>query len=277
MSFTGKHITLSSPKLSGLHVTVCGRQVCHPGHISAVSVSDCYALHVILGGRGVYRCRGETHLLGPGCLFLLPPREKVFYRADDEEPWEYYFFNIVGENAGEWLEVVGFSGGKLTHTDASDSAMRHFARAFEAAAKNPADSLSVLGELLLATARLCSDADMARRESYAEAAKRYIESNYYHPMRVGDIAAYIGIDRTHLYREFKRETGLSLQEWLLVYRLNQARKLMGRGDLTLTEIALSTGFCDLTHFSHAYREKYGTAPGKDRLHREAREQVEGRE
>jgi AraC-like DNA-binding protein len=232
---------------------------------------------MILRGRGLFRCRGETHLLGPGCLFLLPPREKVFYRADDEEPWEYYFFNIVGENAGEWMESAGFSCGKLTYTDASDSALRHFARAFESAVNDPADSLSVLGELLLATARLCPGADMPRRESYAETAKRYMESNYYHPMRISDIAEYIGIDRTHLYREFIRDTGLSPQEWLLVYRLNQARRLMNRGDLTLTEIALSTGFCDLTHFSHAYREKYEAAPGKDRLLIKAREQSGGRE
>ena len=37
-------------------------------------------------------------------------------------------------------------------------------------------------------------------------------------------------------------------------------RLIEKGNISLTEIALSCGFCDLSHFSKAYKEKYGIRP-----------------
>ena len=45
-------------------------------------------------------------------------------------------------------------------------------------------------------------------------------------------------------------------------RLEKARSLIANSPLSLTEIAVATGFAGLSHFSRAFREAYGHAPSR---------------
>ena len=47
-------------------------------------------------------------------------------------------------------------------------------------------------------------------------------------------------------------------------RLEQARTLLRNSALSVTETAVATGFESAAHFSRAYRQQYGRAPGVER-------------
>ena len=49
--------------------------------------------------------------------------------------------------------------------------------------------------------------------SYVEKAELYIETNYSYPITVEDIAAYVGISRSHLFRSFQAHMGKSPKEY----------------------------------------------------------------
>ena len=85
-----------------------------------------------------------------------------------------------------------------------------------------------------------------------------------HNISVNDIAAYVKIDRTYLYSLFKKYLGMSPSKYLTEVRLKRAVSLMEYKTLSLNDIAISSGFYDLSHFSRFFINNYGMTPGKFR-------------
>lgn len=77
--------------------------------------------------------------------------------------------------------------------------------------------------------------------TYAEKAESYIETNYSYPITVEEIASYVGISRSHLFRSFQNYMNRSPKEYLTEYRIKQACRLLRETDLSVSAIAYSVG------------------------------------
>lgn len=68
------------------------------------------------------------------------------------------------------------------------------------------------------------------------------------------------ISRTLMHIKLKKITGMSTTEFIRNIRLNEARKMLQEGNLTVSEIAYRVGFNDPAYFSKSYKKKFGTLP-----------------
>lgn len=100
--------------------------------------------------------------------------------------------------------------------------------------------------------------------SYVEEALKYIEANYSEAVTIQDLANWLGLERTYLYRLFKSMVGMSPQAYLLDVRIHQACTLLTHSDLTITNIARSVGYEDSLYFSRLFRRKKGQIPSQYR-------------
>ncbi|CBL44414.1 Putative transcriptional regulator [gamma proteobacterium HdN1] len=73
------------------------------------------------------------------------------------------------------------------------------------------------------------------------------------------LAAHAGMTDAQLRKSFKQATGIPLRRYRRWHRLFITASLMACGK-TLTEAALTAGFSDSSHFSHAFREMTGVKP-----------------
>ncbi len=80
------------------------------------------------------------------------------------------------------------------------------------------------------------------------------------PRSVGDIAAVLGVHPVHLARRFRQAFGLSPGEYLRRCRLDRSRRMMLGSAAPLAEIAAAAGFSDQSHFSNAFRNRFGSSP-----------------
>ena len=62
-----------------------------------------------------------------------------------------------------------------------------------------------------------------------------------------------------------REVGTSFVELLLSERINAAKKLLLTTDMSITDIALDTGFSDSSYFIKKFRRSTGITPYKYRI------------
>ena len=62
-----------------------------------------------------------------------------------------------------------------------------------------------------------------------------------------------------------KNIGIGPAKYLMECRLKKAETMMEQGDLSLSDIAFSAGFYDVSHFSKAFTAKHGISPGKFRL------------
>ena len=89
----------------------------------------------------------------------------------------------------------------------------------------------------------------------------YIEEHYSNSeLGVEDIGKDLGMSRVQLYRKVKALLGLSVNEYIQQIRLNKAKFLLRRNDLTVADIAYKVGFSSPTYFSTAFKAKYNLTP-----------------
>ena len=75
------------------------------------------------------------------------------------------------------------------------------------------------------------------------------------------IAAEFDLSVSHFSRAFRISTGLPPHQWLLRQRVKAAKQLMSVRDLTLSEIAISAGFANQSHFTRVFSAVVGVSPG----------------
>jgi transcriptional regulator GlxA family with amidase domain len=81
---------------------------------------------------------------------------------------------------------------------------------------------------------------------------------------LGGIAADSGVSQRQLQRLFRRHLGMTPTQYFLKARLQRARHMLQYSTLSVTEIAIATGFASISHFTRRYTELYGRTPTAER-------------
>lgn len=89
---------------------------------------------------------------------------------------------------------------------------------------------------------------------------RYLEERFRDHVQLSDLADHCDLSSTHIHRLFQRLLRMSPAEYLLALRLQEARRLLVTTNEPLSEIALSTGFFDQSHFTKRFRKMTGMTP-----------------
>ncbi len=88
----------------------------------------------------------------------------------------------------------------------------------------------------------------------------FINKHFYKKIYVKDIAKILNLSCEYIERMFKKQTGLTIGQYLLNVRLNQAMILLNGSDKHIFEIASLTGFNSQSYFIKAFKDKYKMTP-----------------
>ena len=92
----------------------------------------------------------------------------------------------------------------------------------------------------------------------------YIKSNYMHRIRLWELSNQVHLEPTYLSKLFLKHTGYNITKFIIKHRLLVAKEQLLETDNKIEEIAISTGFCDLHHFSKVFRAYEGISPSQYR-------------
>jgi iron complex transport system substrate-binding protein len=90
----------------------------------------------------------------------------------------------------------------------------------------------------------------------------YIETHFSQDISTATLCEYFGYTATHLGRKFKEETGLSPVNYIKIYRMEVAYKLLKSGKRNVSEIAIQCGYPDPNYFTRCFKNHFGVAPSK---------------
>ena len=88
----------------------------------------------------------------------------------------------------------------------------------------------------------------------------YIQSSYASPLSLDDIADHIGLSRGECCRYFKSQTGQTLFEYLIQYRINKSLALLTTTDKTIAQIAQAAGFSSQSYYTERFKATIGMTP-----------------
>lgn len=229
------------------------------------AVRSCNIIHLVLSGKGYFTAGGNTYEIGAGQAFIIFEGERVEYHADKENPWSYVWIDFSGEASSQLLSKTGFSDSKrVTSPMETESFLLIFKRLRELATTESEKLLRLAAffELVAEFSKVFpSEATRDGKEGIAELAKRIINSNFTSAeCRVEKIAEIVDISRSQLYRSFMDKFGSSPKAYIDTLRIDYAKKLLTRSDMTVSEISYSVGYGEPLYFSTAFRKATGISP-----------------
>ena len=108
-----------------------------------------------------------------------------------------------------------------------------------------------------------------RRVESIKTALTFISENYYNKIYISDLASQVNLNEQYFCRLFKKAIGHSPIEYLNEYRIRQAKRLLEKTDLQVTEVCLECGFNNMGNFLQEFRKYTGTTPLQYRKHIES--------
>ncbi|SFF31460.1 AraC-type DNA-binding protein [Paenibacillus catalpae] len=254
-----------------------GKQDCDPGHYWGPGLRDMYIVHYVHSGSGQFRLGELSYELHAGQGFLIIPGALVYYKADEHNPWTYSWVGLKGLHAKSLLQRAGMNHSSpifeaSEYRDFFETVYEQFHHAFEAY-PNSGDLVSqsllyqYMARLVACNRQSASPPHAVNtKEIYISKAVTFIENSYSLPISIQDIAKFVGLDRTYLSGIFKAQFGVSLQAFLLRFRMNRAVELLHHQELTIGDIARSVGYTDPFLFSKMFKRVIGTSPRASRDH-----------
>lgn len=120
-------------------------------------------------------------------------------------------------------------------------------------------------EILEQFHRIIQSFRMERKQKYSAPVRKmieYIGQNITSDISLEKCAELVDGSYTYLSREFKKETGMRFVEFLNHQRVNQAKSLLIRGDLSMKEIVELSGFRNYNYFFKVFKELEGMTPSE---------------
>jgi len=88
----------------------------------------------------------------------------------------------------------------------------------------------------------------------------YIESNLDQAISLRDIAGVAGLSVSHFKGLFRQSVGVPVHQYLIRRRVERATSLLRKSQLSISQIALETGFAHQSHLARHMRRLLGVSP-----------------
>lgn len=114
---------------------------------------------------------------------------------------------------------------------------------------------------------LCETLQQTEKTSgmyYLKKAQEYILSHLTEPMKIPEIAADAGINKSYLQALFSRQLHCTITDYINERRLEHAAFLLTNSSMSVTDIAFQSGYNSRQHFGHTFEKFHGMSPLKYR-------------
>lgn len=232
----------------------------------AYRIQTFYTWHFVLSGSGVLEIGGKVRRVDQGQMFFIPPGVEMRYFPDDENPWEYVWFSLIGD-AAKYGDMLGFTLEQpIRNFGIQSGVVAQLKRMFSALADQNGGIFSALSAFY-GVMEICTT-DSISTGIYA--VKKYLDESFALPgFSVEQLCYDAGISHAHMLRLFRREYGTSVIQYLVSKRMALACELLSTTKLSVKSVAFSCGFSDEQHFMKTFKRHMGISALQYRKKHEA--------
>lgn len=229
-----------------------------------------YELHYVYTGKGILKTKDKEYDLHSGHIYLTGPNHSHEQIGNKEEPMCEYciYYTILGRPEAEKDDLaLTLLSQNFWLGDISTSLHTTITKLFMEASMGLPDYAHAMyfiaGELLVSLAREFKNVTSASfKESILNTddkkfliIERELLSNYVFisPQSLSD---KLGLGIRQMQRLLKQHYGMTFQQLRLKARLNAAALLLKGSSLSISAIALQTGFSSLEYFANCFKKEF---------------------
>jgi len=116
--------------------------------------------------------------------------------------------------------------------------------------------------ILCRLSEIIHDADSSSGDYRISRVTKYIAKHYAEKLTVKELARQINLSEVYFGHLFKRETGMTVHQYMTKIRVHNAENLLQSGACKIHEAAELCGFSDIFHFYKAFKSIRGFAPSR---------------
>lgn len=250
-----------------------GWEQCEPLHAFGPATRNHFLFHYIISGQGTLVSTNSSNMdytyhLRAGQGFLISPKQRNHYFADEAHPWQYVWLEFDGLKAQEFATLAGLTFDSPVYTSNVPS-MQQVVRDELLYISHHGDESSIhliahmylfLDALLKSSNRRKIDVGEKLRDYYVKEAIRFVEGNYLNDISVEDIAAFCNLNRSYFGKIFRETVNTTPQDFLIRYRMTKACEYLETTELSVGEISALVGYPNQLHFSRAFKKVNNISP-----------------
>jgi AraC-like DNA-binding protein len=253
----------------------------HPVHTHSY-----FEIIFIRSGRGQHSINGNTFAYRTGDVFLLGPEDYHYFEIQEHTYFCYIrFTEIFIKDQGPlktpgWLRTIEFllntpyqAGGSIVTKQEEQELLEHLLTVLlheYSHRENKSYELVMDGIMKAILGILARNLVRQQTTGLAEAKKPqliqdillYIRQHILQPdlLRIDQLSAKFNFSPGYLSVYFKKQTGESLQHYILKYKLKLIENRLLLSDLSISQITYEFGFTDASHLNKLFKKYYGMGP-----------------
>ncbi|MCL7748494.1 AraC family transcriptional regulator [Halalkalibacter sp. MEB205] len=190
--------------------------------------------------------------------------EPHVYQAEEETVFDWFHFS--GNSSKEYFELLYEKNGCVYSLANNYLIPEYMNRILKMTERNEVDEhdVSIYIQKILYELNQISTVFDDSTEKKIEQAIHYIENHYKENIKLEDIANHVYLSPFYFTRTFKKYMNCSPVQYLINYRINNAKKLLHNTNLTVNEISNTCGFNSTSHFVTTFKNHVGMSPKKFR-------------
>ncbi len=227
---------------------------------------ESYLLFYTLRGAGLIEQNGNRVVLGAGQALLLNCRTPQSYcTAPGQSCWHHYWVHLDGAGVAA-MESILLPDKKLTPVQLTGAKMQElFETVLGQMECGTVDSMVQTGLALHGMLALCVQSVLSLTEATSTRqmilqAAETLRKNYQKELSLADLLTDAHMSKSYFLRLFRRYMGTTPYNYLVNFRITQAKELLVLTDHRVTEIAQEVGFGDASNFSTRFAKATGQSP-----------------
>lgn len=258
--------------MKGIGFSLCGIEKADATTSYGPSMRGAYAIFLVLSGEGKVITNGMQYHLHRDEGFIIRPDDGSQYQASEGNPWTYLWMGFNGDDAEYYLAALGLAHGHDTlRVKNSIDFLKVVVQCFSHTHNTPEDEMklnSLTYEFLYEISeQIVSETVPGVTVPYGDLSRTimdYIADHYLEPIGVNDVATHLNMNRSYLSREFRRETGMTIKDYIDRIRVTKASDLLVLTNMSVNDIARRCGYGGIEVLTKQFREVYDSTPAKFR-------------
>lgn len=234
---------------------------------------ECFTIGVTLQGTQSFRCKGRHHDSQAGQLILFNPDDDHDGNRGRSDGFSYTTWSIPRAFALSCLIDADAGAAASPYVAAAHvidpvlgARLMHLNHALLSTSGETLRAETLMRDFLtILFVRHGERRDMAPvpRVDQAPLAriKAYIDEHFARDLTVTELAGVAGLSRAHLTRAFSAAFHAPPHVYLNTVRVRRAQDMI-RAGMTLSDVALASGFADQSHFTRRFKGSVGVAPAQ---------------
>lgn len=268
---------LSSPvRLQNFELVQIGEMCLEAGFEVPIHRQPCYEISYIFSGYGIFEHDGiKTAVTAGDIIITSASGAHAIYASENEALYYSYVgfnFSSEGQNTLPLNVFELFNLVKQTVFRDSVGIYDYFKHCMDEFYRSGEPDLLLIESYLLQIVLLTARAEKSTETDFHYRAAdespgrivylimKYVDRNIEKPITVSGIAESLGYSTYHISHLFKAKMKITLKDYITEQKVKEAKRLITRGGITLTEISDRLGYTCIQSFSRSFKNKAGISP-----------------